>query len=500
MTDKFNHIAPEIIFQNTTTSYKFFWGIALIKLHKYTGRTVYECNEVILRMICEAFFVLNNNKITLGSADHFRASMYSIKKWYPQLSDSANGLFNLLFKDKSQNHVRRIVTYYKENAPFRFLSPWAPKDPYHPYAFDKVPLRDESIMFAASAPYVIYKEFDQWMIKINPQWVELYGHKHDKLIRIVIDCLSTYIAHRNELGKDQYITYLESVIISEETNSAPLIILNTNRPSAQTVTHSVAVAKDKDNAPRPILKASSVENGQKGKEDSVKPSSHSGNVVHNGKLISIGDESLLDKIYPIVESNKLDAVEFLINHFSGHKELNMAFKDWALLVDSIQSFGDGSDHSQEGLASDSRTSKNSVSAPIKRLAQSRVSAPKGSSTITQSISKWDEVDHAIIGIELIYNVFGEHHVFPSFVVNSMLLDDQTITLKLKAWSNKTGKLYLISLLFRNVVYYYASLFLKNGQTYHIACKKEAGSYKYRVGDSNIFINSNKAQVMSIDEI
>lgn len=501
MTDEFNHIAPEIIFQNTTTSYKFFWGIALINLHKNKGRTIYECNDVIIRMVCEAYFVLNNNKITLGSADHFRASMYSIKKWYPQESDSVNGLFDLLYRDKYKNHVKKIVSYYKENAPFRFLTPWAPKDEYHPYAFDKVPLSDESIMFPVSAPYVIYKELDQWMIKINPQWIELYGHKHDDLIRVVIGCLSTYIAHRNELNKDKYITYLESVIFSGGTNSVPLVSLGANQPSTQAVKHASAVAKDIVNTPRPILKASSVEKEhKKGKNAILKPSNPSGNVVRNGKLVAIGDESVLANVGPLAVSNKLEAVKFLIEHFSGQQELTMTFKDWALLVDTIQSSYDISAADKDKSSGPSTQNMSVGASPINRPVVTPKTSSKDKSKNKQSNSEWDEVDQAIIGIDLIHDIFGKQEDFPSFVVSSMRLDGSTLSLSIKAWSFKTDKRYLISLLFNDVTYYHASLYLNNEQSYHIACKKNYGNFKYRVGDSNIYINSSKAKVLSIDEI
>ena len=107
MSDTFRHIAPEVVFQNTTTSYKFFWSIALIKLYKLTGITVYDCSNVIIRMLCEAFFVLNNNRLVLGSADNLRNSIKSFKKRYLHGFDSADELYSKLVKDKADSQIKK---------------------------------------------------------------------------------------------------------------------------------------------------------------------------------------------------------------------------------------------------------------------------------------------------------------------------------------------------------------------------------------------------------
>ena len=230
-----------------------------------------------------------------------------------------------------------------------------------------------------------------------------------------------------------------------------------------------------------------------------KPSVPTENIIRNGKIVALGDKELLNKLSPLVEYNKLEAVKFLINHFSGHSELNMTFKDWALLVDTIPAIEKSISHPPRDLVTSSHLSEQGRPQPTIRTEPLKPAKTSRSSARLNS-SGWEEVDHAIIGIDSIHDIFGDHEDFPSFVVGSMSMDGFSVTLKIKAWSFKTDKRYIISLLFNEVTYYHASLYLNNEQSFRIVCKKDFGKYKYKVGDSNIYINSSKAIVLGISEL
>ena len=63
MTPELKNRIPADLFQNTTTSYKFFWTIGILELLKLTGRTVFELKYIIARMVSTALFVLNNHPV-----------------------------------------------------------------------------------------------------------------------------------------------------------------------------------------------------------------------------------------------------------------------------------------------------------------------------------------------------------------------------------------------------------------------------------------------------
>ena len=407
-------------------------------------------------------------------------------------------------RDKADSLIKRLVTYYKDNAPFRFLTPWVPKE-YSPsrayFPIDRKVLGNESIMFAASAPYVIFKDIDQWKIKINPVWVSYYGQKQDDLIRVVIDCLAFYIAHRNELSKDSCISFLVSTILEGHIVPAPQknLIVDNNTVSPFNLPKDNEMGKGVE--PRPILKSESFESSIKHDEITTpKPFSPSENVIIGGKLLSIGDREVLSKVGPLVESNKLDAVKYLIDHFSGHKDLNMTFKDWALLIETVPIIENSSIPLQNVVFTSAASHKDMKIKPISSPKTTKKETVKAENRRKSATNDWDEVDRAIIGIESIHDVFGSQEDFPSFVIGSLRLDGSVLLLSIKAWSGKTDKRYLVNLLFSEVTYYRASMYMNDEQSFRIACKKGNNGFKYRIGNGNIYINSSKARVLSINEI
>ena len=396
------------------------------------------------------------------------------------------------------------MTYYKDNVPFRFLTPWVPKE-YSPsrayFPVDRKVLGNEPIMFAGSAPYVIFKEIDQWKIKINPLWINYYGQKQDDLIRIVIDCLASYIVHRNELSKDRCVSFLVSTILDGHIVPAPQknIIVGNNMGSPLTQSKEDEMGKDLE--PRHILKSESVEPSIKyDKRITPKPFVPTENVIIGGKLLSIGDKEVLSKVGPLIESNKLDAVKYLIDYYSGHKDLKMTFKDWALLLETIPIIENSSIPLQKVVFTPATSHKDLKTKPISRSKSPNKETLKAETGRKSSTNDWDEVDRSIIGIESIHDVFGNQEDFPSFFIGSLRLDGSVLLLSIKARSRKTGKRYLVNLLFNDVTYYRASMYMNDEQSFRIACKKGNNGFSYKIGDSSIFISSAKARVLSINEI
>lgn len=485
MTEPFKHLSPEDIFQNTTTSYKFFWSVALLNLHKLTNERVYECNDVVLRMICEAFFVLDNTKIYLGSTDHLRSSVFIIKKWYPVIWNSPDELYNHLLKDKDKGTVKRLVSAYKDNVPFRFLTPWAPRNMYMPYNIDKESLGDESVMFPLSAPYIIYRYSGKWMIKINPAWINNYKGKYNDLIDGVIGSFATYIVvRRNELSRDQYIPFLKNVFVYGQ-----IVSLSSNFPDKKSTSSpsSISSSSSSNRDGSLISRITHSYDNYVPKED----------VIHEGRITAIGDKELLEKIGPLVESNKLEAVKILMEHYSGKPGLNMTFKDWALLIETIHY--DNSPTSFEKANNDDQ----SIAAHYQPISRNLVNATSEGTSLKSSKTgetEWEDVNSAFVGIGKIHEVFGSHEDFPTFSLSSIRLDDSTLSLIITAKSFKNNHRFLIRLLFCSVTYYHATITIKKDQKYRFSCKRSNSGFKYRIGDSTILIFSDKAQVLSINQI
>ena len=298
MTPELKKRIPADLFQNTTTSYKFFWTIGILELLKLTGRTVFELKYIIARMVSTALLVLNNHPIYLGGADHFKVTLSGLKRLYPHAWDTENGLFEALVRDINTNTIRRIIGYYTENVPYRFLTPWIGTK------FVRSDLSQDEVMFGLDAPYSIESRTSDRILRINPSWASAIQGNEDELISLVIDQLDKYIHSRGTSLSSDVLPNIKSLIATQDASplsagaikamiqSESVVSPFLYRGVTQTTTTTGVIKKEKHSSiiqPKPLAETPV-------KREEIKPVSQkvaepkktdTTDVIANGKIICV---------------------------------------------------------------------------------------------------------------------------------------------------------------------------------------------------------------------
>lgn len=497
MTTELRNRIPANLFQNTTTSYKFFWAISLLELNKLTGREVFEMKYIIARMVSDAALVLDNNSIKLGGADHFRISLSGLRKLYPESFNAGNQLFESLAKDVNTNVIRKILGYYTENVPYRFLTPWIGTK------FNRGDLSNGELMFELDAPYSVETRESDRVVRLNPSWITAVGGHEDELIGLIVDKLGEYIDHRNVDLSNDYLARIKSILFALDAGS-----LSSETVEAMIRAESVAspfVYRQKTPQPKPFPSRITTEPALKDAPPIIKDrritsipklaDEKKADEIVNGKVITVRDPKILNEILPLIETNKLDAISILYKHYEIVNGLEMSFLDWGNLIDRIRW-----DHISE-LA---ELKGKKTNAPISKTLTVASSTDKTPQPIAPKKSKradmteWRSLRRCLSGIRDVQAIFGNEVDFPEFVVLGLRVDSAVITLRCRAWSYKTKKRYIINLLFPSVTYYSASQLLSKEEFFEMGAQMKNGKIKYKIG-SKIYINSGKARVLSIGE-
>ena len=497
MTTELRNRIPANLFQNTTTSYKFFWAISLLELNKLTGRKVFEMKYIIARMVSDAALVLNNNSIKLGGADHFRVSLSGLRKIYPESFNTENQLFESLAKDINTNVIRKIIGYYTGNVPYRFLTPWIGTQ------FNRGDLSNGELMFELDAPYSIETRESDRVVRLNPSWITAVGGHEDELIGLIVDKLGEYIDHRNSDLPDDYLARIKSILIAQdagcfssetveamihaESVASPFVYRQKNPQPKSSPSRITTEPALKDSPP--IIKDSRITSLPKAVDEKKVDE------ILNGKVITVRDPKILNEILPLIETNKLDAISILYKYYESVNGLEMSFLDWGNLIDKIRW-----DHISE-LAELKGNKTNALISKTLTVASSTENSPQPiapKKSKRADMSEWRALRRCLSGIRDIQAIFGNEVDFPEFVVLGLRVDNAVITLRCRAWSNKTKKRYIINLLFPSVTYYSASQLLSKEELFEMGAQMKNGKIKYKIG-SKIYINSGKARVLSIGE-
>ena len=499
MTAELRNRIPSDLFQNTTTSYKFFWAISLLELNKLTGREYFEMKYIIARMVSNAALVLNDNNIKLGGADHFRVSLSGLKKLYPESFGIENRLFENMVKDINTNAIRKIIGYYTGNVPYRFLTPWIGTK------FSRGDLSLDELMFELDAPYSVETRESDRLVHLNPSWIKAVSGHEDELVGLIVDKLGEYINHRNVDLPNDYLEKIKSTLSMQEAGTLSTETINTMINSESVASPFVyrqknpspAATSSKEVINRPSKTEQPTETGEKtAAEPAVTATKITTDEIVNGKVLAVHDPTVLAEILPLIETNKLDAISILYKHYESVEGIQMSFIDWGNLIDRIR---------WDNIAEIAEIKGSKIVSPVSKtitVTSSGIEKPSRPITPRKSqkseMSEWRALKQCLIGIREVQVIFGDDISFPEFEVLGLRVDNAVLSLRCRAWSYKTDKQYIINLLFPSVTYYSASQMLSKEEVYEMGAQMKNEKIKYKIG-SKIYINSGKARVLSIEE-
>lgn len=142
------------LFANKTTSYKYFWALAILRYLK-KDKTKISFSDLCIEMLVLSWKPFMVEELSASSMDKFKEHLTRI---HEELSIPLSIDLDILrrqldkeFYDKKSDFLTNIVTKLSQNVPYRFLSPWIT------YVSENQVIA-ESKKYSKKYPYTIYKE------------------------------------------------------------------------------------------------------------------------------------------------------------------------------------------------------------------------------------------------------------------------------------------------------------------------------------------------------
>jgi len=162
------------IFNKTSASYKYYWFISTLHLFvRNPKKTHIEVKDILIQMICNAWYPVNYFKLSFGYSDKLHENITKLQKLLNIPIDISHDELFVLLKNSNSREVNQLITHFNLQVPYRFLSPWIP---FNSNA-ETIRLSNE---FSNVCLYKIHKN-DKFEIEINPEWKE-YLFKNYKIL------------------------------------------------------------------------------------------------------------------------------------------------------------------------------------------------------------------------------------------------------------------------------------------------------------------------------
>ena len=115
----------QTVFDKKSTSYRYFWLLAIISLAKEKNILSISFNDITIRMAALAWPIVFDDEIDLGKSDQIKNYLEAVvKKTTLIKSASSSVVENYLKQHYSSQGLDKILSPLMKNVPYRFLSPW----------------------------------------------------------------------------------------------------------------------------------------------------------------------------------------------------------------------------------------------------------------------------------------------------------------------------------------------------------------------------------------
>ena len=176
------------VFNNTTASYKFYWFISLLQLFVERGDRNIPIKDILVRMICNAWYPINYFKLNFGFSDKLDQNIDTIQSILNIPMDiSLSDLYEIL-QNSTNPLVNNLILHFDQHVPFRFLSPWINGS--------KRDVVEQSQYFKNNCLYSLNTNINK-QIEINPHWVEYLTTNNKILLDFTYWNLLQYLQTRN---------------------------------------------------------------------------------------------------------------------------------------------------------------------------------------------------------------------------------------------------------------------------------------------------------------
>lgn len=172
------------LFKNVSTTYKFFWMLALIDATEspsFNGKLV--MRSITARMVANAWIALAHG-INFPKLDKLPSVIAEAQKYNINTSTKQE-IFRGIYAIQDTN-FHRLMDQLEANVPFRFLSPWIP------YSSDQQVVKDSNDK-TKKAPYSIKKQGRASEIQITEVWQEYFRTSASTLRQMTYSVLTKYL-------------------------------------------------------------------------------------------------------------------------------------------------------------------------------------------------------------------------------------------------------------------------------------------------------------------
>lgn len=466
---------PENIFQNTTTSYKFFWCMSILELHKLTGKTIFDFDNIFARMISEAWMILNKYQINLGGADHLKYSINSLIRFYPKNFSSVQSIYEIITENYCRNKsIKRILRYYDGNVPFRFLTPWVGTK------IQRGDLSIEELVYPLDVPYSIHTSNTGHYIKLNPSWSEIINGQEDYLISLVIEQFLSYIRRRNRCISTECINHIYDVFGVKQINKKDECIeIDDSNDVQDTNTFECKVEyKELPDTTCQLCCEKVVDIEQYVDNQHTTIQTTNNDIIIDGKIIQICDSQLLNKLIPVLKESKLSAISLLSKYYENRDDVSMSFVDWNRVIESI---------SYDVKDQETSNEETVINASIDMSLQQTID-------INEDILEYFRLDNNVRFSKYVNILERIEKQFWRILDVSLDWTHKRISIKIR---NVPGQ--SIHIIFTGVKSFKISG-NKHSEYGSVDISNDNGMYRYKFGKKTLSILSNKAQIVEIDHL
>lgn len=114
------------IFDDTTTSYKYYWWLGILSVIQEEKKETISFDRIIIRILVLVWYPLIFYKISFGKQDQLSKIIIGLKNYFVELNDNINDydLESFLWNNKNQPILKKAINDLSKYVPYRFLRPW----------------------------------------------------------------------------------------------------------------------------------------------------------------------------------------------------------------------------------------------------------------------------------------------------------------------------------------------------------------------------------------
>ncbi|MBQ7280528.1 MAG: hypothetical protein IJR13_07405 [Bacteroidales bacterium] len=179
------------VFDNTATTYKFFWFLALLEEVVDKRRKRVRVWDMMVDMVVEAWNLTGIHKLSFGRVDSLPSAVETLKRVYhlpASIDDEA--LRGWLHEHVNDKGVQQLLRFLSLNVPYRFLSPWFDCSDYSNVV-------RASQLYLNGCPYSIRQEEGEMMIDVDEQWMIYLVENYEQVGKYICDSLAAYLTKNN---------------------------------------------------------------------------------------------------------------------------------------------------------------------------------------------------------------------------------------------------------------------------------------------------------------